>query len=100
MSGHDADPGVIDGIARTLRDASSDLDAVGNSVPPTPDAGDATPAIAAILAQLSDNAGQLVLGLVAVGDTVSSASTRYAEDDGAARDAFAGADASGDLRTE
>lgn len=39
MSGHDADFGVIDGIARTLRNASSDLDKVGNSILATPDAG-------------------------------------------------------------
>lgn len=100
MSGHDADFGVIDGIARTLRNASSDLDKVGNSILATPDAGDATPALAAILAQLSDNAGQLVRGLAAVADTVSAASAQYNEDDAAARDTFAGAHASGAARAE
>lgn len=93
MNGHEADPGVIDGIARTLRNASTQLDRAGNSVPETPDAGDATPALAAVLAQLSDNAGQLVLGLAASGDTVATASSRYAEDDAAARDEFASAKA-------
>lgn len=58
-----------------------------------PDGGDATPELAAVLAQLSDNAGQLVLGLAASGDTVATASSRYAEDDATARDEFAGAKA-------
>lgn len=100
MTGHEADPGVIDGIARTLRDAGTDLDSVGGSLPATPDAGDATPALAAILAQLSDNAGQLVVGLAAAGDTVSDAGARYSEDDAAARDTFAGAQTSGEARAE
>lgn len=95
MTGYEVDPGVLKGIAGTLRNASSDLDQVGNSVPEIPEAGDATPALAAILAQLTDNAGQLVLGLAAAGESVSSAGTRYADDDAAARDTFAGAEASG-----
>lgn len=93
MNGHEADPGVIDGIARTLRNASTQLDRAGNSVPETPDGGDATPALAAVLAQLSDNAGQLVLGLAASADTVATASSRYAEDDATAREELAGAKA-------
>ncbi|MQA61724.1 MAG: hypothetical protein GEU86_09560 [Actinophytocola sp.] len=93
MNGHEADSGVIDGIARTLRNASTQLDRAGKSTPDTPDAGDATPALAAVLAQLSDNAGQMVLGLVAAGDSVATASSRYAEDDAAAREEFTGAKA-------
>ncbi|MGH3451391.1 MAG: hypothetical protein ACRDQW_11845 [Haloechinothrix sp.] len=98
MSGHEADPGVIDGVARTLRNAGTQLDEIGGSVPATPDAGDAGPAIATILAQLTDNAGQLVLGLAAAGDTVATASSQYADDDAAARDTFAGARSSGSAR--
>lgn len=71
MTGYEVDPGVLEGTASTLRNASSDLDKVGNSLPETPDAGDATPASAAMLAQLTDNAGQMVLGLAAAVESAS-----------------------------
>jgi len=92
MTGYEVDPDVLEGMASTLRNASSDLDKVGNALPETPDAGDATPAIAAMLAQLTDNAGQMVLGLAAAGESASQAASRYAADDAAARDTFAGAE--------
>lgn len=88
MTGHKADPGVLDGITDRLRNASTDLDGVGKTLPESPDAGDATAAIAAILAQLSDNAGQLVIGLEAAATMVSDAKDRYVADDEAARATF------------
>ena len=72
-----ADFGVLDGIASTLRHASSAVDGLGNSVPGTPDAGDGTPAIVGILARLVDNAGQLVIGAAAAGDDVAKAKGAY-----------------------
>lgn len=91
MNGFKVDPGVLEGIAKTLRDAAQDLDKAGETVPRTPDAGDATPAIAAIMAQLVDNAGQLVLGLTAASDAAANAGTSYLETDSEAADGFAGA---------
>ncbi|WP_216212602.1 hypothetical protein [Amycolatopsis aidingensis] len=77
--GYHADPGVLDGIASTLRNAADKLDGLGNSVPDTPDAGDASAALAAILAKLTDSAGQLVIGTQAAGDTVAEGGRAYAE---------------------
>ncbi|MGH3519870.1 MAG: hypothetical protein ACRDQ7_21285 [Haloechinothrix sp.] len=86
--GHGAEAGALDGIARILRNASSDLDSVGDSLPGTPDAGDGTPAITGIMARIVDNAGQLVIGAAAAGDAVAEVRETYDEDDAAARDSF------------
>ncbi|GAB3502675.1 hypothetical protein [Amycolatopsis cihanbeyliensis] len=84
MSGPEVDYGTLDGIASTLRNASTDVDALGNSVPGTPDAGDGTPAVTGILAHLVENASALVLGAAGAGDDVASAKQRYQEQDGVA----------------
>lgn len=91
MTGFTVDPGVLEGITTTLRGAAQDLDEAGETAPRTPDAGDATPAVAAIMAQLVDNAGQLVLGLAAASDAVANAEASYVETDSDAADGFAGA---------
>lgn len=86
-AGYQADPGVIDGIASTLRKAATHLDGLGNSTPATPDAGDASAAVAAILGKLTDSAGQLVIGTNAAGDAVADGSAAYAETEAQAGDA-------------
>lgn len=83
--GFEVDPGVLDGIASTLRHASADVDDAGNSMPDPPDAGLGTPAITGILARLVDNAGQLVVGAMAAGDEVTMAEQNYLEMDAQAR---------------
>ncbi|SFQ21592.1 hypothetical protein SAMN05421810_105207 [Amycolatopsis arida] len=85
--GFRAEPGVLDGIASTLRTAAGRLDEVGNSTPPTPDAGDASAAVAVILAKLTDSAGQLVIGTAAAGDAVADGGATYAETDASANEA-------------
>lgn len=67
MSGPEVDYDTLDSIASNLRDASSDVDALGNSVPGATDAGDATAAVTGILAHLVKNASSLVLGAAAEG---------------------------------
>lgn len=81
MSGFELDPGVLDGIARTFHNGSADVDALGNSVPGTPDAGDGTPAVTGILAHLVENASALVLGMAGAGDDVAEASKTYQAQD-------------------
>lgn len=90
MSGHEVDDGVLDGIANTLQGAGADLDELSQSVPDPPDAGEAGPAIAGIVAQLVDNAGQLVAGLSAMGEAIAEAGVDYAEFEASAADEFAG----------
>jgi hypothetical protein len=87
-SGFEADPGVLDGITRTLTHASADLDSIGNSMPGTPDGGDGTPALAGIMAHIIDNAGQLVIGAAAAGDAVTSTKANYQNRDADVADAF------------
>lgn len=84
MTGPKVDHDVLDGIASKLRNASSDVDALGNSVPGTPDAGDGTPAVTGILAHFVENASALVLGAAGAGDDVASANKGYREQDHAA----------------
>ncbi|SNR38450.1 hypothetical protein SAMN06265360_104135 [Haloechinothrix alba] len=79
MSGHGVEDGVLDGIAATLQEAGGDLDEIGRSVPDPPDAGEAGPAIVGIVSQLVDNAGQLVLGLKAMGEAIAEAGVDYAD---------------------
>ncbi|MEC3977960.1 hypothetical protein [Amycolatopsis sp. H20-H5] len=79
-----ADFGVMDGIASTLRHTSSAVDGLGNSVPGTPDAGDGTPAIIGIMARLVDNAGQLVIGTAAAGDAVIEGKGAYQQNEASA----------------
>jgi len=85
LNGFGVDYGVLDGIANTLRDASTDVDALGNSVPHTPDAGEGTPAVAGILAYFVRNAATLVLGTAGAGDDVASTSAAYRRMDHAAQ---------------
>lgn len=91
MSGHRVDDGVLDGIAATLQGAGGDLDEVGRSVPDPPDAGEAGSAIAGIVSQLVDNAGQLVLGLKAMGEAIAEAGVDYADHEARATEALEGA---------
>ncbi len=81
MTGFDVDLGVLDGIARTFHQASEDVDALGSSVPGTPDAGDGTPAIAGILAHFVENTSSLVLGLAGAGDDITAAAQDYRSQD-------------------
>lgn len=79
--GHEVDYGVLDGIASTLRSASSSVDDLGTTAPGAPDAGDGTPAITGIRARLVDSAGQLVIGAAAAADAVASGKAAYQEND-------------------
>lgn len=84
MSGIEVDQGVLEGIAKTFHDASTDLDALGKSVPDAQDAGDGTPAVIGILAHLVENASSLVLGMAGAGDDVTEVNKTYEEQDAAA----------------
>ncbi|TDC99751.1 hypothetical protein E1181_28960 [Saccharopolyspora terrae] len=86
MSGFYVDHTVLASISSTFSDASSALDGVGKSIPGTPDAGVGTPAVAAVVAHLVENASSLVLGLAGAGDDVSEANRTYKDNDASATD--------------
>ena len=64
-SGFTADPALMETMASTLRNAGLTLDSAGSTTPGTPDAGDVTTDIAAVLGHLANSAGELVVGVAA-----------------------------------
>ncbi|MCV7363098.1 hypothetical protein [Mycolicibacterium neworleansense] len=78
----------LDKISQSLSSASSDLDSASASAPASVDGGLGTPAILGILAQLTDNAGQLVIAVKAVANGVASASASYRGQDEAGAEAL------------
>jgi hypothetical protein len=68
---------ALNKISSTLTDAGVTLEAASASVPKGVDGGNATPAILGILAHLTDNAGQLVVAVNAVGSAIDSANNSY-----------------------
>jgi hypothetical protein len=77
----DVDPALLGGIAGRLRRAGDELDALGGSMPDTPDAGEVSGALGAVLAHLAAGAGNLVVGLREVGDRVTSSRDGYVDAD-------------------
>ncbi|MBB2947232.1 hypothetical protein FB565_007000 [Actinoplanes lutulentus] len=84
------DPAVLDGIAERLRHRGDAIDAAGDGAPGTPDAGQDTAAIAAILAALCANSAQLVTVLHETGSRVAAASRAYVSEDASAAGHIAG----------
>lgn len=84
MKGFEVDPHALESIANTFHNASTDLDALGKSVPGTPDAGDGTAAVTGILSHLVENASSLVLGMAGASDDVTEVNKTYEEQDAAA----------------
>lgn len=79
---------TLDKISQSLSNAGADLDSASASAPTPVDGGWGTPAITGILAQLTDNAGQLVVAVKAVADGIASASASYRGQDGAGAEAL------------
>ncbi|MGO1052997.1 hypothetical protein [Crossiella sp. CA198] len=84
------DHGVLDGIARTLRQTSAEVDGLAGSVPGAPDAGNATAVVTGMLARFLDNAGQLILGAAGAADQVAAGNADYAGTDAQAADEVRG----------
>ena len=78
------DPVLLDGIADRLRRCGDTLNAAGAGAPATPDAGQDTATIAAIVAALCDSSANLVDGLLETGARVTAARQAYVSEDSAA----------------
>lgn len=85
-----ADPGVLDGMARTLRDAGTTLDSVGGSAPGTPDAGPLSGEMAELMALFTGAAGELVIRVSAAGDAVADGGETYVDTDQSAGENLSG----------
>ncbi|WP_102145304.1 hypothetical protein [Mycobacterium hubeiense] len=75
-------------ISQSLSNAGNDLDSASGSAPTSVDGGVGTPAILGILAKLTDNTGQLVVAVKAVGGAVASANASYLGQDEAGAEAL------------
>jgi hypothetical protein len=85
-----ADLPTMDSMARRLSQAADALDAVGNKSPGVPDAGDVSGIMGAALAHLTENAGNVVLGLKGASEEVTQARQDYAGKDRSAANTFRG----------
>jgi hypothetical protein len=81
---------TMDSMARRLGDAAEALDAAGSESPGVPDAGDVSPIMGAAIAHLTENAGNVVLGLKGASEEVTQARQDYAARDQAAASSFRG----------
>jgi hypothetical protein len=85
-----ADLPTLDAMARRLSQAADALDAVGKASPGVPDAGDVSGIMGAAIAHLTENAGNVVLGMKGAGEEVSMARQDYAGKDQSAARSFRG----------
>jgi hypothetical protein len=88
--GTEADLPVLDALAARLRRAGESLDAVGNGAPGVPDAGDVTGLMGAVVAHLSESAGNVVVGLAEAADRIEQTRRGYADRDAGAAASFQG----------
>jgi hypothetical protein len=85
-----ADLPTLDSIAGRLNLAADALDAVGKASPGVPDAGEVSGLMGAAIAHLSENAGNIVLGMKGAGEEVTAARQDYAGTDRSAAASFGG----------
>ena len=78
------DPVVMQSLVTRLRSTGDDLDAAGRSAPGVPRAGDVAALMGAVLAHLSESAGNAVVGLKTAADSVEQAGGDYAATDAGA----------------
>ncbi|WP_229070318.1 hypothetical protein [Actinoplanes sp. DH11] len=81
---------LLESISDRLRRSGEALRATGTRTPRTPDAGEATPIFAELLAQLSESSAGLAAGLRDAGTRVSEAGQAYATEDTASGQRISG----------
>ncbi|MCO7239286.1 hypothetical protein [Aeromicrobium sp. CnD17-E] len=84
----DVDLAVLSTMATTLEEASDGLDGLSGSVPKNVDAGPMAPIIAAMLAQVTDSAGNVSSSLGATADAILQARQYYQRADADAEATF------------
>ncbi|MDT4991062.1 MAG: hypothetical protein QOH97_954 [Actinoplanes sp.] len=84
----ETDLAVMQSLANQLRAAGDDLDAAGRTAPGVPQAGDVASLMGAVIAHLSESAGNAVVGLKTAGDSVDQAFMDYLATDSIAADKF------------
>lgn len=74
---------VLEALAGRLRNAGDHLDEIGGRAPGAPDAGEVTALMVAVMAHLTEGAGNLVQGLREAGARVGRAQQAYERQDAA-----------------
>jgi hypothetical protein len=77
---------VMQSLASQLRATGDDLDEAGRTAPGVPQAGDVASLMGAVIAHLSESAGNAVVGLKTAGDSVEQACKDYLATDSSAAD--------------
>lgn len=77
------DDGVLDAIVDRLQSAAAGLDSLTGTLPPVPDAGDATALVADLLADLLRRTGEIATGSGVARDLVAEGSAAYLETESA-----------------
>lgn len=85
-----ADLPTLDSIASRLNQAADALDEVGNASPGIPEAGDVSGVMGAAIARLSENAGNVVLGMKGASEEVTRVRRDYVARDQSAENSFRG----------
>lgn len=83
-----ADPGVLDGIASSLRGAAGDLEGLGGSVPAAPDAGEASGPLGELISHLLENAAKYASAVSEVAGSVAEGSTDFMNTDQSASESL------------
>jgi hypothetical protein len=83
-AGTDVDLDVLASLATRLGTSGDDLDAVGGDAPSLPDAGDFTDVLGAMVAHLSEGAGNVVVGLKEAASRIEQTRAGYSAQDAAA----------------
>jgi hypothetical protein len=79
VDGYTVDPALLQRLGRSLRSSGESLDALGKSVPGTPDAGELSADMAKAIGLLAEAAGELSVRLCAAGDAVARGGSVYAD---------------------
>ena len=82
--GTEMDPAMMRSLADRLRSIGEELDAAGRTAPGVPDAGDVAALMGAVIAHLSESAGNAVVGLQTAADSVEQARNDYLATDSSA----------------
>jgi hypothetical protein len=81
---------VMDAMASRLSQSGDHLDAIGKGAPGVPNAGEVAGMMGAVIAHLSDCAGDMVVGMKGAGEEVAQARKSYAAQDARAAQSLQG----------
>lgn len=82
------DPALLESLASKLRASGTGLNDAGAAQPPSPDGGDMTADMTALMSIFAEATGQLAMGMAWTGDEVAAGRGEYTESEHAAHGSF------------